>query len=198
LIRQGDATDSVVVVLEGQVKIRVDTPDGREIVHAVYGPADIVGEFEAIGDYTTRAADVVALGTVTSRVISRDVYLDYLLGHPAASLALVRILIRRLGAADRRRIAATAAAATNALARYLVELADSTRQSNAAPAQITVQLAQHDLASLIGVSRNSLVRALAMLRSRSLITTEGRTITIVDEAALRGYAEEHLSEHAEA
>jgi CRP-like cAMP-binding protein len=156
-----------------------------------------VGEFEAIGDYPTRAANVVAVGDVTSRVISRDLYLDYLLGHPAASLALLRILIQRLGAADRRRIAATAAAATDALAHYLVELADSTRQNGVDHAEITVPLAQHDLASLIGVSRNSLVRALALLRSRALIATEGRTITIVDEAGLRGYAEEHHAGQAE-
>ena len=60
-MRQGDATDAVVVTLEGQVKVTVDTPDGRSIVHAVYGPEDVVGEFEAIGDYPTRAATWYAL-----------------------------------------------------------------------------------------------------------------------------------------
>ena len=197
LMRQGDATDSVVVVLEGQVKITVDTPDGRSIVHAVYGPEDVVGEFEAIGDYATRAASVVALGSVTSRVITRDAYLDFLLGHPAASLALVRILIRRLGAADRRRIGGTSSAATRALAEYLVELTGRPEEREAAAATISLPLAQHDIASLIGVSRNSLVRALGTLRSLGLISTAGRTITIIDEGALRRFAEQDVSDEAE-
>jgi CRP/FNR family transcriptional regulator, cyclic AMP receptor protein len=198
VMRQGEAADSVVVVLDGQVKIVVDTPDGRSIVHAVYGPEDVVGEFEAIGDYATRAANVVAIDAVTARVLSRREYVDYLLAHPAASLALVRILIRRLGAADRRRMAGTSAEATYALAQYLVELADGaltvTPARTPESPRLNIPLAQNDLASLIGVSRNSLVRAFSSLRSRGLIATEGRSVTVPDPEALRRYAEEHASE----
>ena len=50
---------------------------------------------------------------------------------------------------------------------------------------VSVTLAQHELASLIGVSRNSVVRALTILRSRHLVTTDRRTITVVDVPALR-------------
>lgn len=189
VMRQGESANSVVVVLEGQVKIEIDTPDGRSIVHAVYGPADVVGEFEAIGGYQTRAASVVAIDAVTARVVSREEYLDFLLGHPAAALALVRILIRRLGAADRRRTAATSASAPYALAQYLVELADASATHDGPAALLVVPLPQHDLASLIGISRNSLVRALGSLRSYGLIATDGRSIRIVDEPALRRYAD---------
>jgi CRP/FNR family cyclic AMP-dependent transcriptional regulator len=195
-MRQGEATDSVVVVLEGQVKVTVDTPDGRSVVYAVYGQGDVLGEFEAIGDYSTREASVVALDNVASRVITRDAYLAFLLGHPAAALALVRILTRRLGVADRRRAGSTSADAAHALAEYLVELAGPADGTESPAATVNVPLAQHDLASLIGVSRNSLIRALASLRTMGLIATDGRSITIVDAAALRRYADEHASEGA--
>jgi CRP-like cAMP-binding protein len=118
------------------------------------------------------------------------------MAHPAAALAHVRILIHRLGAADRRRSATTSAGAASALAQYLVELGAATGNVSRAATRVTIPLAQHDLASLIGVSRNSLVRALGSLRSRGLIATEGRTVTIVDEPALRRYAEDASRDEA--
>jgi CRP-like cAMP-binding protein len=153
---------------------------------------DIVGEFEAIGEYPARAANVIALGDVSGRIVSREDYLSYLLAHPAAALALVRVMILRLGAADRRRIAVTSADAVQALAQYIIELVDGARERNVSPARVAIPLAQHDLASLLALSRNSLVRALATLRAGRLIATQGHTITILDEPALRRSAEEDL------
>ncbi|MFD0472734.1 helix-turn-helix domain-containing protein [Nonomuraea thailandensis] len=46
-------------------------------------------------------------------------------------------------------------------------------------------LTQSDLASLIGASRPAVNRALQSLVSRNLISVQGRTITLLDVAALR-------------
>ena len=191
IMRQGDQSDSVVVLLDGSVKVALDTEDGAEVVLDVFGPGDVLGEFEAVGEYTTRAANVVALSSVGCRVLAKDTFLEYLIAHPAASLALVRLMIRRLDVADQRRIDATTADASRTLARFLIETVDADESAGADAIAVSVPLAQHELASLIGVSRNSVVRALTTLRSRHLVTTTRRTITIVDVPALRAYGHAH-------
>ena len=41
---EGEAGDDLFVILSGTVKIRHQTPDGRETVFAVLGPGDVFGE----------------------------------------------------------------------------------------------------------------------------------------------------------
>ncbi len=189
IMRQGDATDSVCIVLEGRVKLALDTVDGRGIVLDVLGPGDMVGEFEALGDDLVRSASVIALDSVVGLVMTSSEFRDYLLTHPAASLALVRATIRRLDAADRRRIGRTGIDASHALAKYLIELVDRGAFAGGGPVEVDVPLAQHELASLIGVSRNSMVRALSSLRARKLVDTTKSMVRILDVPGLRRYAQ---------
>src|SRR5262245_23795529 len=70
IMRQGDASDSVCVLLEGRVKIEVNTVDGRTVVLDVLGPGDVLGEFEALGAAPTRIASIVALDSTVALVMS--------------------------------------------------------------------------------------------------------------------------------
>jgi CRP-like cAMP-binding protein len=188
IVNQGDPSDNVFVILRGRVKVTIDTADGREIVLAVDGPGDLLGEFEAVDpEKHVRLAGAVALEPVSCRVLTGAQFRDYLGSHPRASLDLVRWMIHRLEAADRRRIDGTSQDTAHRLARFLVDLFDQQDPDGPSGVDIDIPLAQHELASLIGVSRNSVVRALATLRSRRLVTTARHTVTILDPDALRRY-----------
>ena len=86
----------------------------------------------------------------------------------------------------RRRVDSAALDAPHRLARYLVELSESGTDTGAA--EIDIPLTQEEVATLIATSRESVVRALASLRSRGLVTTARRRITIRDLDGLRQYA----------
>ena len=184
LLLQGASDDTVCVVLEGRVKVTLDTTDGREVVLAVLGPGDLLGEFEAIEpELVSRNASNVALEPVECRVFSADDLRRFLVAHPAAALELLRLTIRKLRAADRRRVDATALDASHRLAHFLIERADA----QPGP-ELDIALTQEELASHIASSRESVVRALTALRTRGLIETGRRQITIRDLEGLRAYA----------
>ena len=184
LIVQGARDDTVCVVLEGRVKVTLDTPDGREVVLAVLGPGDLLGEFEAIEpELVSRTASNVALEPVECRVFAADDLRRFLVAHPAAALELLRLTIRKVRTADRRRVDATALDTPHRLAHFLVERADAQRDPD-----LDIALTQEELASLIASSRESVVRALSALRTRGLIETGRRQITIRDMDGLRAYA----------
>jgi len=184
IVLQGARDDTVFVVLEGRVKVTLDTPDGREVVLGLLGPGDLLGEWEAIDpELVSRAASEVALEPVECRVFSADDLRQFLVDHPAAALQLLRLTIRNFLTADRRRVDATALDAPHRLAHFLVERADAQRES-----ELDIALTQEELASLLASSRESVVRALTALRTRGLIETGRRQITVRDLEGLRAYA----------
>ena len=187
LMRQGARADSVIVLLDGRVKVSLDTADGRTVILTVFRQGDLIGEFEALGDYEFHTANVISLDDMACRVFTQAEFRRYLIAHPTAALALVHVMIHRLGAADRRRIDTTASDATRGLARFLLEVASSWKAPEGTAG--SVPLTQHELASLIGVSRNSVVRALTTLRGLGLVDTAPGVVTIREPARLRSFAD---------
>jgi CRP-like cAMP-binding protein len=116
-------------------------------------------------------------------VFTSDDLLRFLVAHPAAALVLLRLTIRKVCNEDRLRIHATTLDVSHRLARFLVERADTERQPD-----LDIALTQEELASLLTSSRESVVRGLTELRTRGLIETGRRQITIRDMEGLRGYA----------
>lgn len=190
IISQGDRSDTVFVVLSGRVKVTVNTADGREILLAVDGPGELLGYFEAIypaGD--PRTASNVALEAVECRAMTGQEFRALLDSSPSIPLVILSWAVRRLQVADRRRVDAASLDSTHRLARLLLELADDLGHAEPSQVDLEIFLTQEELASLIAASRDAVVRALTSLRSRQLIATARRRITILDVNALRRYAE---------
>ncbi|HET9561362.1 MAG TPA: Crp/Fnr family transcriptional regulator [Propionibacteriaceae bacterium] len=190
IVVQGDHSDVVLVLMRGLVKVALDTDDGHEIVLSVLRPGDLIGEFEAVDhDGGPRTASNVALEAVDTRVMTGEDFRCYLESHPGAALALLRAIIHRLRNADQRRIDSGSRDTVRRLAHLLAELADEHGRVTSAGIDIDIPLTQQELASLIASSRESIVRSLRSLRSRRLVTTARRRITIRDLAGLRREAD---------
>ena len=188
IIVQGDHNDNVFLALSGLIKVTLDTPDGREIVLAVLGAGDLLGEFEVIEGMPQRTAGNVAVLPVECRVIPGDEFMAALETRPQLLLAMVRVILSRLHAADRRREASASMAVSRSLASFLVELVDRYGTPDGPVIDINIHLTQEELASLISTSRDSAVRGLSTLRTRGLIATRRRQIVVTDLDGLRRYA----------
>ena len=70
IVLQGARDDTVCVVLQGRVKVTLDTPDGHEVVLSVLGPGDLLGEWEAI----TPSSSVVPLSEVALEPVECRVF----------------------------------------------------------------------------------------------------------------------------
>ena len=188
IIVQGDHSDSVFLALSGLTKVTLDTPDGREIVLSVLGAGDLLGEFEVLEGVPQRTAGNVAVLPVECRVIPGDEFMAALEARPRMLLAMVRVILSRLAAADRRRQASASMGASRSLASFLVELVDRYGTPDGSSIDISIRLTQEELASLISTSRDSAVRGLSTLRTRGLIATRRRQIVVADLDGLRRYA----------
>lgn len=183
LFNEGESSEQVIVVLRGRVKISHFTNDGREVVLAVRGPGELLGEMSWI-DREARSATAIALDPVEALVLTVDDFTDFIRSTPRVALLLLQLLTRRLRDADRKRIEFAAYDTVGRVARRLVEMAERFGEpdgsNSAAGVRIALPLSQQELAGWIGSSREAVSKALQLLRARGYIETHRRGISILD------------------
>jgi CRP/FNR family transcriptional regulator, cyclic AMP receptor protein len=185
LFFEGDRSTCVHAIRAGRVKVTTTTADGHELVLALRGAGSLVGELASLEETVgVRSATVVAVDPVTAQVIPNDAFIAFLERHPRALLALTRIIISRLHDSDRRRAEFGTYDTLGRLARVLVELAKASTLASVDGVRIEPPLAQHELAGLVGASRESVVRALGELRRRNLVETGRRSLVVRDVPGL--------------
>ena len=184
---EGEPATHVFILLAGWVKVLSVTIQGQELVLALRGPGDIVGEVagEATG---YRTATVQATGTVRTLIVGHDKFSSFLDSYLGASHAFRRVAMQRwseTAAMLRRRSVASGA---QRLAFLLLDLAGQHGSGTAGGVYVAMPLSQEELASLAGTSRATVTRALGNWRQRGFIRTGQRRITIMDLGALRQIA----------
>jgi CRP/FNR family cyclic AMP-dependent transcriptional regulator len=184
LIHAGQVGDRVLVITKGHVKLTRVTEEGRDVLLAIRGPGDLIGEQSAI-DGQPRSASVIALDAVEALALAPRDFLSYLTSTPEASLYVMRLLAARLRDADGKRVEYAAQDVVGRLAGRLAELCDRFGTETENGVRIDLPLTQEDLASWVGASREAASRALQQMRSLGWVTTERRAITVHDLDAVQ-------------
>lgn len=91
IIQQGDETDSLYILLEGEMKVYVEDEQGKELTVRIVHPGDSFGELALIGDFP-RSANVLTLTDCVVSAVSKDNYMAFISQHPHISLALIKSL----------------------------------------------------------------------------------------------------------
>ncbi len=181
--------DRVLVLLDGHVKLTRVTPEGRDVLLAVRGPGDLVGEQSAI-DGAVRSASIVALDAVEALAIAPDDFLSYVTTVPDAALYVMRNLNERLRDADRKRVEHAAHDVVGRLSARIIELCERFGvEHEDGGLRIDLPLTQEDLAGWVGASREATSRALQQMRELGWVTTARRSVVCHDVAAVRRRAE---------
>ena len=105
-----------------------------------------------------------------------------------ACLAVLRTVVDEVWHGSEDRVDLALVGTGQRLAALLVDLADRHGRETADGIEIAIALSQDEISSMIGASRDSVSRALTSLRSRGLLVTGRRSVTLRDLDALRAYA----------
>jgi CRP-like cAMP-binding protein len=187
LTMEGDTFPYVAVLLSGWAKATFATGDGVEVVLRIYGPGDLFGAEVALAG-RPRSETVIALARCTALVIPAWRFAELIDGFPGISRAFGLAMLDRARAADELVRLRNADAALR-LARVILELAGRAGTRMPDGIAIPVDLRQEDLASMLGLSRSTVARALLSLRQQDVIRTGYRSITITDIGVLRRIAD---------
>ncbi len=184
LINEGDRSERMIIIVSGRTKVSYFTEDGREVLLAIRGPGDLLGELAAL-DGEPFSATVTALEDVDALMMTVDQFRTVLTQEPDVALCLFKTMSRRQRDADRKRIEFAAYDSVGRVASRLVELAETFGEETLDGLRITLPLTQEELAGWTGSSREAVAKALQSLRNRDLIETHRRGVTVRDLEGLR-------------
>jgi CRP/FNR family cyclic AMP-dependent transcriptional regulator len=170
---EGDPATQMFVLLAGWVKILSTTKDGQQIVLALRGDGDIVGEIG--GETGRRNATIKAIDTVKALIVRYDRFRSF----------LDSVVTQRWNDADTILRSRTGTSGAQRLAGLLLDFANRRGQGVDGVIHLVLPLTQEELASLAGTSRATVTRALSNWRKRGFVLTAQRHITIIDLNGLR-------------
>jgi CRP-like cAMP-binding protein len=190
LFTLGEAGSSLVLVLEGYMKMSSVTPCGREIVLEIAGPGRVFGELAVLNDWP-RSADATALSAC--RVLSVDgrALMAAMMRAPEALLATTRMISQRLRAATEQIVDGVTLPAPARLAKALLHLAALHSHPGEGGLHIDFELSQRELGGMTDLTRESINKHLSAWRDSGWVRQIGKTIAITDVDALQRLLGEH-------
>jgi CRP/FNR family cyclic AMP-dependent transcriptional regulator len=187
LCREGDRSQHVQVLLEGYVKVLTRASTEREVVIAIRGPGDVVGELAAV-DNEPRVATLQAIDTVEALVIPGKRFVALCRSQARLAWVLLTVVASRLREAGRWWVEFAGGSTTRRVAAILVEFAISHGRRDGEDIIVTDRATQQELAAITSLSRETVSRVLRELRGLGLITTGRRKVIVHDLTELRRLA----------
>jgi CRP/FNR family transcriptional regulator/CRP/FNR family cyclic AMP-dependent transcriptional regulator len=172
------------IIAEGKVRIVLPSPEGEEVTLAILGPGEFFGEFSLL-DGEPRSAMAIAGEDTRTVVVNREDFLSWLSARPAAAVALLAVLSRRLRRSDELLGDVAFLNVPGRLAKKLVQLSQLYRRETPEGEPVQVRLTQEELASTIGVTRESANKYLRYFSSKGWVALQKGRITILDPDALQ-------------
>lgn len=187
IFHQGDPGESLHVVNAGAIKIVLPSAEGEEAIIATLRLGDFFGELALLDD-APRSATAVALETSETLALPRTAFRDLLDRDPRLRDALLAGLAHEL-----RRLTSHVEELhfLDLAGRLAIRLARLARDADPTSREVRLDwpFTQSDLANMIGGTRQSVNKLLAVLVERGLVQIERDTLVVCDVEALARRAE---------
>jgi CRP-like cAMP-binding protein len=186
LFRKGDEGTTLYIVRSGSIRIVLPSSTGDEVSPAILTAQDFFGEM-ALLDGMPRSADAVAMEPSELYALKREDFMSFLKDNEEAIKAIFSFLSMRLRKTDDLLEDVCFLTISTRLARRLVDIAEHYGQAdeNSDIIHINLRLTQKDLASMVGVTRESINKEMRILREKELISTKESGIQILDMERLK-------------
>jgi len=184
VVQEGDAGDSMYIILHGSVKIASYTPDGREVVLSLLDSGDFFGEMSLL-DREPRSATVITMEDSEFAYIRRSDLEHLMAQNPKLTMALLSEVVKRLRRTSYILERISTMDVPHRLYDYLCHFCQTHGKLNAL-SQYWVRLPTHQLmADQLSTSRETISRAISELKRKKIIVPiQGKRAVHIDMGAL--------------
>jgi CRP/FNR family cyclic AMP-dependent transcriptional regulator len=180
--------DVLCLIREGQVKVTMISPEGKEIILSLLGPGDFFGEMALLDD-EPRSATVVATEPLELMTIYREDFLKLMAENFDITKKVLAAISRRLRTASSRIESLATMDVYGRLARFFLDLAKDSGKSLESGYVAVTRPTHQAIANMIGTSRETVSRLIHDLMRQNLLISEGKTIYL-KKTALDTFREE--------
>jgi CRP/FNR family transcriptional regulator len=184
IFSEGDEGIGFYVLISGKVKIFKLSPDGKEQILHVFGPGEPFGEASVFAGQRF-PANAETLEKSRILFFPRDAFITLIKEDPSLALNMLAILSRRLRKFTLLVEDLSLKEVPGRLAAYLLYVSE---QKDGA-ADLTLDIAKGQLASLLGTIPETLSRIFTKMVRHGLIQSKGPRIKILDRRGMEELAQ---------
>jgi CRP/FNR family transcriptional regulator, cyclic AMP receptor protein len=183
----GAPGQSMMVILNGTVRVSLPGPKGKAVILADVGAGELLGEV-ALLDGKERSADATALTKCELLVLERRDVVAFLEKRPDVCLKLLELMCGRLRKSDQRMSDIAFFELSSRLAKVLLDRAGTAGRAGAKP---KLSLSQTELAGMINATRENVNRCLRNWQRQGIVDVTERWITLLQRDMLEAIVEGH-------
>lgn len=188
IFRAGEPSEYLYIIHTGSVKIYRLSEAGKEQVIRIMEAGDFIGELALFTNESLTSFAEAMKDTEICAIHKKDMR-DILLANPSISLKILEEFSKRLNETEKNIESYNSQDAEKRLAVYLLELIGNNEDEEEwvnNPIHLTLPMSKKDLASYLGITRETVSRRLSSLQEQGIISMKGqRDITIVNYQALK-------------
>jgi CRP/FNR family cyclic AMP-dependent transcriptional regulator len=170
IFAQGDASDAVIYIRKGKVKMTIVSDHGKEAVVAILGPDEFLGEGCLIGQLRRLMTATAMTDCVTMRVEKSEIQ-RVLHEEPAFSEMFISHILTRSARVEEDLVDQLFNSTEKRLARVLLLLANFGKEGR--PEPIAGKISQETLAEMIGTTRSRVSQFMNKFRDLGFIEYNG-------------------------
>ncbi len=177
-----DPPDTICLIKEGRVKLCGYSASGRVQIVALLERGDIFGEQALVGAPAMVHSE--AFEDTLIYVLRRQDFEEQIQSKPELAMRVVKVLVARLIQAEEAIANLALRDVPERLAVVLTRLGEVHGEPHLSGRRLALRVTHHDLASMIGTTRETVTIVLNRFRDEGLITAENRHIVICDMESL--------------
>ncbi len=177
VFQEGEKGDSLYIILKGQVKVCLYDEDGREYILAAIGKDGFFGELALI-DELPRSANAITLENSELLIIRRHDFTRLLMENPMITIAILKVLSRRLRETDERIRWLAFLSVEGRILKYLLGIGEKEGVKVKDYIIIEKGPTQIDIASSCGCSRETVSRMIKNLVKKGILSVRKRQYTL--------------------
>jgi len=170
IFRQGDVADAMFYILDGNVKVTVTSRRGKRAVLAILRQGDFFGE-RCLMSRSLRMSTATAIHQSTLARVKRTTMARIMQREPAFAKLVICYLLSRIVRIEENFVDQILHSSEKRLARILLQLARSGRQSESK--SVVLKVSQQTLAEMVGTTRSRVSFFMNGFRKRGFIQYKG-------------------------
>jgi len=180
IFHEGSPANGLYILCHGAVKLYQSDRFGHDHILDIAAPGDVLGELPLD---PTECYSVSAEAITDSQLcyLPRERLMAFIQEHPMVGVRLIESFSKSLSTARKRVRALALKRAENRLAELLIQLANASGEAGSnGNTRFKLNYSRRELAEMIGVSPETVIRLLGRLKQKRAINTCRRELVITD------------------
>jgi CRP/FNR family transcriptional regulator, nitrogen oxide reductase regulator len=183
ILREGQHSETLFIVLRGRVKMSRATPVGRTVILALFGPGEVFGAVAALASRTADAS-ITAIEQSQCLAIERPALFGLFSREPRLLEQILPFLARQLVECKNCMVELTGFRVEIRFAHLFLKLGERIGVARGSGVFLPIRLSRQELADMTGTTIETCIRLMSRWKSESLVETTGDGFLLRDRAAL--------------